>query len=337
MRFGSPHVLIYLGWLVPAIIVFFIIAGRWRRKAMETFAHKEIIGKVAIFYSARIRRLSVILTIAAIALIVIGLAHPQWQYYWKENKKKGIDMIIGIDISRSMLATDVAPSRLAAAKAEIEEFAKKLKGDRIGLIVFSGSAFLQCPLTVDYKGFILALNSVGPITVSRGGTAISSAIREAVRCYRGAQTPNKIFILISDGEHLEGDIDKAILLAIKEKITIYCIGVGTVGGSRLYETDKSGDQIPINDEYGKPVISRLNEATLRKIAATTGGLYKEAAPMNFGLDSIYEERLAKLEKRESQNDKVKVYQEKYQYPVALACLLLIAEMILREKESGEET
>lgn len=336
MRFGSPHVLIYLGWIVPAVIVFLMITGRRRRKAMEAFAQKEIMGKVAVFYSGRVRRLGVILTVIAITLIVIGLARPQWHYYWKENKKNGIDMIIGVDISRSMLAADAAPNRLAAAKAGIEEFVKKLKGDRIGLIAFSGSAFLQCPLTVDYKGFALALNSVGPVTVSRGGTAISSAIREAVRCYRGAEVANKIFILISDGEHLEGDIDKATLLATKEKIAIYCIGVGTVEGSRLYENDKDGDRIPINDEYGKPVVSRLNEETLRKIAVTTGGLYRKAAPMDFGLDSIYEERLSKLEKRESQSDKVKVYQEKYQYPAALACLLLIAEMILRKKESDED-
>lgn len=337
MKFGEPNIFIYLGWLVPALAIFYIISGRIRRRAMEAFANKDVIKRVTVFYSSRVRRLSAILTIISITLIIIGLAHPQWEYYWKTNKKKGIDIIIGIDTSRSMLASDVRPNRLAVVKSEVEDFVKRLKGDRIGLIAFSGSAFLQCPLTIDYKGLILALNSLGPGTISHGGTAISSAIREAVRCYKGAETPNKIFILISDGEHHEGDIDKAIALAKSEKITIYCIGVGTVGGAPVYEINKDGKEIPINDEFGKPVITRLNEETLRKIALATGGLYRRATVSDFGLTSIYDERLSKLEKRESDSDKVKVYQEKYQYPVALALLLLMAEMILRGKsDDGEQ-
>lgn len=336
MHFGDIRALLYFGWLIPAVIFFYIVSGKARRKAMEAFGGNSVLDRITVFYSRRVRRWSVVLIVTAFSLMVLALAHPQWGYYWKENKKKGIDIIFGIDTSKSMLARDATPNRLEFVKSEVEAFAKKLKGDRVGIIAFSGSSFLQCPLTSDYKGFILALNSLGTTTIYRAGTAISSAIREAVRCYRGAEASHKIFILISDGEHHEGDIDKAIELALKEKIQIYCIGVGTPAGATLYENDKDGKSVPVKDEYGKPVVTRLNEATLQKIALATGGLYKRAYDADFGLEGLYEERLSKLEKREQEGDKIKVYQEKFQYPVALACLILIAEMILREKRRDEE-
>lgn len=336
MRFGDLHMLLLAGWLIPAIIIFYFFAEGKRRNAMRAFAGKDLAGRMALFYSDRMRRLRVLLTVSALICMVISFAHPQWGYYWKENRRKGIDIVIGVDASKSMLCRDVRPDRLEFVKAEIAAFAKEARGDRLGLIAFSGSAFLQCPLTVDYKGYLLALNGVGPISISRGGTAISSAIREAVRCYRGAESPHRIFVLVSDGEHHEGDIDKAIALAKQEKIRIFCIGVGTLEGAVVYDTDDSGKSVPMKDDAGKPVISRLNEEVLRKIARATGGQYRRATEADFGLTALYAEHLSRLEKRESEGDKVKVYEDKFQYTLAIACLFLIAEMIIREKSADEE-
>lgn len=331
MHFGNIHMLYIIGWIIPALIFFYILTGRRRRKAMEAFAQRETLGKVTLFYSKRVYVAGVILTLFAVISMIIAMARPQWDFYWKENKRKGLDIVIGVDVSRSMIATDLSPNRLAFVKYHVGEFVKALKGDRVGLIAFSGSAFLQCPLTVDYRGYLLALNSLDPISVSRGGTAISSAIKEAVRCYQGAETPYKIFIIISDGEHHEGDIDKAINMARNAGITIYCIGVGTTQGTILYDTDDKGESAPVKDEYGKAVVTRLDEKTLIKIASKTGGLYIRSTEKDFGLSSLYSERFSKLEKRESEDEKVKVYQDKFQYPLALACLLLIAGMIIKER------
>ena len=331
MHFGNPAILFIAGWLIPALAIFYIFAERRRKRTMEAFARKEVLDKVTLFYSGRLHRVSVLLTLAAAAFMIVAIARPQWGFYWKENKRKGIDIVIGIDVSRSMLAEDVKPDRLSFVKDEVKDFVKTLKGDRVGLIAFSGSAFLQCPLTVDYRGYLLALNSLAPMTVSKGGTAISSAIKEAVRCYKGAEAPHKIFVLISDGEHHEGDIDKAIGLARQEGITIYCVGVGTPEGVVLYDTNEKGERTAVDDEYGKPVVTRLNENILANIATVTSGSYVRATETNFGLAGIYAEKLSKLEKRESEDDKIKVYQDKFQYPLALACLLLIAETIIRER------
>lgn len=336
MKFADPFIFLIAGWLIPAVVVFFIFAERSRRKAMERFAGKEVLGRVTLYYDRRMRLLRVLLTVSALAMMIVTLARPQWSYYWKENKKKGIDIVVGVDTSKSMLCNDIRPDRLEFVKTELGEFVKKLKGDRVGLIAFSGSSFLQCPLTVDYKGYVLAVNGLSEITISRGGTAISSAIREAVRCYRGAESPHKIFILISDGEHHEGDIEKAIALAKKEKIRIFCIGVGTLEGGQVYTTNEAGTRIAVKDADGKPVVSRLNEQVLRKVASETGGAYRRATEADFGLAALYEEHLSKLEKRDSDSDKVKVYQDRFQYTAAIACLLLIAEMVIREKNVDEE-
>ena len=203
MHFGNIGILYLMGWLIPALVVFYIITERRRKKIMESFARKETLDKITLFYNKRVHVLTVLLTLSAAIFMIIGMARPQWGFYWKENKSKGIDIIIGIDVSRSMMATDLSPNRLEFVKYHIGEFVKNLKGDRVGLIAFSGSAFLQCPLTVDYRGFVLSLNSLDPVSVSRGGTAISQAIKEAVRCYESADTP-KTLVLISDGEHHQG-------------------------------------------------------------------------------------------------------------------------------------
>ena len=240
MKLGNFQLFLYAIWLVPLLGVFYIWAAKKEKAKMERFAQKELLSRIAPFYAKDPRVLRIFLNIAAVLLLILAFSRPQWGFYWKEDKYKGLDIIVAVDTSKSMFAVDIAPNRLSFAKTELGDFIKRLKGDRIGLIAFSGQAFLQCPLTVDYRGFSLTLNDLSADTIPTGGTSLLSAIEEAVRSYKGAETKNKILIIITDGENTEGAVRKAVRAAKKEGIMISCIGIGT----------HEGEFIPILDEKG---------------------------------------------------------------------------------------
>ena len=331
MRFGDPQILKYTLWLLPLLVFFYAWALKKEKAAMEKFAEKELIQGIAPSYRKDPRRLRSFLSLVALALMLTALARPQWGFYWKEDERKGVDILFAMDTSKSMLAVDVLPDRLTFAKKEIEAFVKKLKGDRVGLIAFSGHAFLQCPLTVDYRGFLIALNDISIDTIPRGGTSIPVAIEEAVRSYEGAETHNRAMIIITDGENTEGDLDKAVNEARKAGIMISCIGIGTAEGNPIPVIDEKGDKTFVRDKQGRIVKSRLMEATLKKIAESTGGVYIRATQSDFGLDDIYRQRLGSLEKKTTKDKKIKVYKERFQFPLALALMLLLAEILLERK------
>lgn len=331
MRFAEPAMLMYLAVTLAALIVFYIVSEGARRRAVEKFAEKKLAKRISLFFDARARIAGVALGLAAVALMMTALARPQWGFRWKENKKKGLDIMVGLDTSRSMLAEDFRPNRLEFAKAELASFVKTLDGDRIGLEAFSGGAFLECPITVDYKGYMLALNSVTTESISKQGTSLSGAIREAVKGFEGAETKNKIFVLVSDGEHLEGDVKKAVSKAKGEGIKIFTIGIGSPDGAKIPVTDESGNPAYAKDKDGKTVITKLDEKTLEYIAKETGGEYVKATETGLGIDYLYKEKLSKFEKRESEDDMVKVYEERFQIPLAFACILIMLEILMRER------
>lgn len=329
MKFADFQMIYYLGWLVPVLAVFCFLALRREKAAMEKFAEKELLPRVAPYYDVKKRRFKMLLSIGAAAFIIFALARPQWGFYWKDDKGRGLDIVIAIDTSKSMLAVDMEPNRLTFAKEEVADFVKGLKGDRVGLIAFSGGAFLQCPLTPDHRGFLLTLKDLNIDTIPRGGTSIPAAIDEAVRSYKGAETDNKILVVITDGENTEGDIDKAVEKAGKEGVTVSCIGIGTPQGENIPVIDDNGRKTLLKDKDGKVVKSRLMEDTLKSVAERTGGIYVRAAGSDLGLAKIYEQRLSKLEKKETKEKKVKAYKERFQVPLALALLFLVYELTVR--------
>jgi len=329
MRFAEPEILVYLAIAVAALVAFCFISEAARKKAVERFAEKPLAGKISLFFDNRARIAGVALGLAAVVCMMLALARPQWGFRWKENKKKGLDIVVGLDTSRSMLAEDFRPNRLEFAKEELASFVKTLDGDRIGLEAFSGSAFLECPITVDYKAYTLALKSVTTESISKQGTSISSAIREAVKGFEGAEAKNKIFVLVSDGEHFEGDVKKAASTAKKEGIKIFTIGIGSPDGAKIPVTGEDGSVTYAKDKDGKTVMTKLDEKTLQYIAEETGGEYLRASDTGLGLDYLYKEKLSKFEKRESKDDMVKVYEERFQFPLALACIFLALGIFLR--------
>ena len=250
-------------------------------------------------------------------------------------KRKGLDILIALDTSKSMLAQDLKPSRIERSKLAIRDFVKYLKGDRIGLIAFSGSAFLQCPLTVDYGGFLLSLEDIDTEIIPKGGTNLSSAITEAVRSYSGAQKKYKVLVIITDGEDHKGNALSAAEEAKKEGIAVFCVGIGSREGELIPLKAEDGQARFLKDRQGNVVKSRLDESILQKIALATGGSYVRSTGAEFGLELLYRERLSKLEKRELEGKLAKHYEERFQIPLALAFLLLLVELLISERKKGK--
>jgi len=336
MRFANMQAA-HLFWLIIALTGFFFWVSTRRKKSLEAFADKNLLATLLASFDIRKYRLKQGLIIVVFSLIVFSLMRPQWGFKWQEIKRKGLDILVAVDVSKSMLAEDIKPNRLERTKLALADFVKHLKGDRIGLIAFSGSAFVQCPLTVDYSGFLLSADALDMNTIPKGGTSISSAIRQAMESYEGGLKKYKVLIIITDGEDHEGDPVKLAELAQKEGIKIFCIGIGTSEGELIPVTDESGNKAFLKDRSGAVVKSRLDEATLQKIALATGGSYVRASAKEFGLDLIYKEKLSEMEKRELETKLAKQYEERFQIPLGIAFLLLAAEFLLsdRRKERYE--
>jgi Ca-activated chloride channel family protein len=334
MRFGALYMIAWL-WLIPAVWLFFVWAGKARKKALERFGGggtKEITRS---FNPAR-RKFRDLLVIAAVFFMVVALIRPQWGFKWQEVKRQGLDILIALDTSNSMLAEDVKPNRLARAKLAIKDFVKKVKGDRIGLIAFSGTAFLQCPLTADYGGFLLTLQDVDADTIPVGGTSISRAITTALASYEGGAKQYKVLIIITDGEDLEGGIDEAIQKAKAENVMISCVGIGTPEGELIPLKGEAGKKGFLKDKAGNVVKTRLDEEMMKKIALDTGGVYVKATGVDFGLDLIYDQKLSKLEKQDFESKMEKQYNEYFQWPLAMALLLLLVEPLIGERKKEDE-
>ncbi len=330
MRFANIQAT-HLFWLIIAVIGFFFWVNARRKKSLEAFAEANLLATLLASFDIRKYRLKQVLIIVVFSLTAFSFMRPQWGFKWQEIKRRGLDILVAVDVSKSMLAEDIKPNRLERAKLALGDFVKHLKGDRIGLIAFSGSAFAQCPLTVDYSGFLLSAEALDINTIPKGGTSISSAIRQAMESYEGGLKKYKVLIIITDGEDHEGDPVRLAELAQKEGIKIFCIGIGTNEGELIPVTDESGNKGFLKDRSGAVVKSRLDETTLQKIALTTGGSYVRASSKEFGLDLIYKEKLSEMEKRELESKMAKQYEERFQIPLALAFLLLAAEFIISDR------
>lgn len=315
--------------IIPMALFFFWVFKR-KQATMIRFAG-NLLPEIAQNFSYKKQVWKYVLLLLVFVFSIIALARPQWGFEWQEIKRQGLDIIVAIDTSKSMLTEDVKPNRLERTKLAVKDLLKKLDGDRIGLIAFAGDAFLVSPLTIDYSGFTLSLNDLNTNTIPRGGTNISGAIREAMRGYEKISTQYKAVIIITDGENLEGDPLAAAEKAKEKGVKIYCIGIGTREGELIRVQNEQGEFGFLKDENGNFIKSRLNENILREIAEITGGAYVRAGGAEFGLDVIYDQQLAKIEKREFESKMEKRYYERFQIPLALALILLIFETLLRTR------
>ena len=330
MRFGAFN-LIWLILLLPLLIVFFRWAIKRKRRAEELFADHPLWDRLRIGVSESKIKFRPILLLAVAALLIFSLLQPRWGYHWEDVTRRGIDLIVAVDTSRSMLADDVKPNRLGRAKRELEDLVRLLKGDRVGLIAFAGSPFVACPLTLDYGAFRMFVHDLSVTTIPRGGTDISGAILKAVESFGDGEGKHKALLIISDGENLEGDYQAAAEEAKKRGIKIFTIGIGNPEGTPIKITTPGGTSY-LKDREGNIVVSKLDEAVLQKVAVVTGGAYHRATASGMELDRIYTDRIARMDKKELESTRKKIYEHRYQWPLFLALLLLFLESILGNKK-----
>ena len=338
MHYANPDYATII--LVPVILLllFYMWASRRRRRMLEKFADKSLIASIAPSMSTTRRAVKTSLVVAGIALALVALVRPQWGFEWQEVKRAGLDIMIAMDVSKSMLANDVKPNRLERSKFAVKDLIKKLDGDKIGLIAFAGTAFLQCPLTIDYNGFLLSLDDLNTLTIPRGGTSISNAIREAMQAFSKGpadavnEKKYRVLVIITDGEDLEGDAIAAAKEAAEAGIKIFCVGVGTSEGELIPVSEGYASREYLLDSSGQAVKTSLNENILKEVAISTGGSYVRATQSDFGLVLLYEKSISRLEKRDIEAKMKKSYQERFQYFLGAAALLLLAEMLLSERK-----
>lgn len=331
MHYENPNYIPAIIAMAAALAAFLAWSFRRRRIVSERFAERGLMKSMAPSASIQRRIIKAICLAAGFGLCLYALARPQWGFEWQEVKRAGLDMLIAIDVSKSMLATDVKPNRLERSKFAVKDLVKKLNGDRIGLVAFAGTAFLQCPLTIDYNGFLLALDDLAVGTIPRGGTSISSAIREAIDAFKGKDKQYKVLIIITDGEDLEGDALAAAKDAADSGMKIFCVGVGTTEGELIPASGAYGHGY-LADRSGQAVKSKLNEDILKRIAISTGGSYIHATQSEFGLVLLYDRSISKLEKRDIEAKMRKRFQERFQYFLVMGILLLFIELLLPERK-----
>ncbi len=327
-RFGHTEYLLIV-YLSPILILLFWYFYRNQIRKMSTFADSNLHTVVFSKFSSLKTISKFILFFVAFILIALSLASPQIGDKLKEVKQTGIDVFILLDVSKSMKAQDIQPNRLDKAKFDIYRLIQKLRGDRIGLIVFSGHAYVQFPLTTDYSAAGLFLNAVDENSVPQQGTAIAEAIKMAVNSFKYEAKTQKAIVVITDGEDHEGDIDAALEEANKNNIKVFTIGLGSPSGSPIPLSNSNDFK---RDKDGNIVITKLNESLLREIAEKGNGRYFLGSSNRDDLEQIYNE-LAKIEKTEFGMTKVIDYEDKYFYLLIPALLLLFLEGLLTNSKS----
>jgi Ca-activated chloride channel homolog len=332
MNFAAP-VWLYIGLVVCLLLAaFFWWSDRRRRLALQTLISKHLLEELTANFSPLRRLIKRILFIAALACFFIALARPQYGYRWQEVKRKGIDLVVAVDVSRSMLTEDVKPNRLERAKLAIHDLTDLLDGDRLALVPFAGSAYVMCPPTLDYSMFLDSLDTLSPDMMPLPGTDIATAIQASADLLGKAQGSRKILILITDGEDLEGSALAVAKQAAAQGIVIYTVGIGTPAGDLIPVPNAGGGVDFLKDENGKIVKSRLDEDMLRKIAAATGGVYALQSSRSDGLEKIYNEKIQNLPKQELSSRMEKIPLERFIWSLIAGMLLLVAELLTRERK-----
>ncbi len=328
-RFSNPEYL-YLLLLIPVIIGLFWYSVRKQKQWINSFGIYKTILKLMPGHSFNRYWIKFIIATAAYIFIIIALAGPQVGAKLTEVKRKGMEMIIALDVSNSMLAQDIKPNRIERAKQAISQLIDRFNNDRIGLIVFAGDAYIQLPVTNDYASAKLFLSSINPGMVPKQGTAIGRAIELAVNSFSPNANTGKVIALISDGENHTDDPIEAAAMAAENGISIYTIGIGSPEGAPI---PLGNNQEFLKDADGKVVITRLDEETLTKIAVTANGKYVRASNTQFGLLPIYES-LKKVDRKAIKDKVYSEYNEQYQYILAIAIALLFAELIILDRKTS---
>ncbi len=330
-RFANPDYLYGL-MIIPILCLLFILLRIRRKRALQKFGHLNLINELMPNASNSRPVIKFIIWIFALTSVIFALARPQFGSKLTIEKRKGVELMIALDVSNSMLAEDIQPNRLERAKRAISSLIERLNNDKIGLIVFAGDAYTQLPITADYSSAKLFLNTINTEIVPRQGTAIGSAIKLARNSFSPQFEGNKAIIVITDGENHEDDAIQAASKAIDEGIKVHTIGMGLPKGVPIPFYNRYGQKDYRKDKDGNTVVTMLNEAMLQDIALAGKGVYVRANNSQVGLSAIFKE-IQKMEAGEMEAQTYSEYSEQYQWFIALALILLLIDFLILERRN----
>jgi Ca-activated chloride channel family protein len=329
MRFARPEMLWLLA-LVPALGAWLVWGWLRRRRALQAFAEPALLERLVQGPGRGLLAAKGALMVAAVALFVLASARPQWGATTEQVTRQGVDVLIGIDISESMLSEDIAPSRLRKSQEEVSRLLEKLRGDRVGLMAFAGSAGVLCPLTLDYNAVRIFLDELSPSLISHPGTSLAMALEVGSQAFGSQQRQHKVMILFSDGEDQidAAEVEARAQEAASQGLVVHAVGVGTPSGGPIPERGRDGSITGYKkDSEGRVVTSRLDEKLLARVTEITGGSYQPATAAEEELDRLAE-AIAGMDKKEMSARLTTQYEERYQVPLALGLLALVVDTFL---------
>lgn len=334
VQVGSPDSL-WLLWLIPLLLLFFVYSFRTRTRLLRRFATPDMLRRLTAGVSRPRQYFKAALVLLGLLACVVALAKPRYGFTWEEVQRKGVDIVVTLDVSDSMLVEDVEAggglSRLERAKREIADLLDLLEGDRIGLVAFAGTAFVECPLTLDYGAAELFLDNLDTELIPIKGTDLASALRTSLEAFEGASNSSRAIILITDGEDHSGEALRAAEEAQARGVRVFTIGIGRDEGAPI-PAPGGGFR---RDRRGEIVLSRLDEPTLQKIALDTGGSYVRSVTGDVDLEKIYSQGIkATLEDQELGSRRRQRWEERFQWALALALLFLMLEPLISERRRG---
>jgi Ca-activated chloride channel homolog len=329
-RFAYPDFL-YLLLLLPVVFLLWLVNWYRRKKALTRFGNAEIVMKLMPEASGTRPVVKIIIQSLAVVFMTIMLARPQFGSKVEEVKRKGVEVIIALDVSNSMLAEDIQPSRLERAKQAISRLVESLSNDKIGLIVFAGDAYTQIPVTTDYVSAKMFLSTISPDIVPKQGTAIGSAIDLGMRSFSPGKDKSRAMIIITDGENHEDDPVAKAKEAAAEGIIIYTVGIGSSEGVPI-QANVDGRRDFLKDQKGNTVITRLDENILKEIAITAGGKYVRANNSNIGLDQVFND-IRKLKKQELEGTIYTEYNDQFQIFAGVSLFLLLLDFMIMDRKN----
>ncbi|MBU1172909.1 MAG: VWA domain-containing protein [Proteobacteria bacterium] len=319
MTFAHIHNLFYI-WAIPLVFLICAHGMRRRRKILAAFCNGDNLSVLSPTFSLKRRWVKYALILLSLLFTSLALSGPQYGFTWQEIQRKGVDLFIAIDCSKSMLASDIKPNRLERAKREVFDLLSMLEGDRAGLVAFAGTAFVQCPLTLDYNAFHLFMSELGPDYLPLGGTDIAGAIHEALNGFPENEDTEKALIIITDGESTGGDPLDAAKEAAKKGVKIFCIGVGNDDGIPVPDADGGFKK----DNQGKIILTRIDEKTLKDIADLTGGSYVRSVAGDMDLEEIYTRHIrGAMEQKTVSSGKKKIWEDRFQWFLGPAIIFLM--------------
>jgi Ca-activated chloride channel family protein len=327
-------------YLLPMVFIMalaYIVFYKNRQNAIKKFVQAELMDSIVSSVSKRKQKIKACFVITALLFIIFSLVQPKWGYHWEDVERRGIDIVVAVDTSRSMLADDIKPDRLQAAKREINDLINVIDGDRVGLVAFAGTAFLQCPLTLDYGAFNLFLDDINTNLIPVGGTSFGEAIKKSMSAFSAKLKKHKAIVLITDGEDHQGNAMEMARAAKEQGIVIYTVGVGKKEGAYIKLKDGKGNETLLKDKEGRVVKSHLDEVLLNKIALETGGAYTPAYGTQWGLANIYTNIIANMEEKQLGGRKIKLYESRFQIPLFIAIILITLESLIGERTRTRKT